>query len=647
MLRRQRTVRGIVDARVTTGASFNRRSALFSHVLRWAGVEERADCLIWPFPAMVETIGRLWIFVLLGVVFAIFTVSTIRFEYFSPTGLVEEAAYTYTSANNYLRFGVSNTLLLQDFSTSSDPADHPYAYNHMPPGPDLLTAGLLKITRGSYRATRLTLAILSLVGLGFFFRFAGLMLGRVGIRGGGLYAVMFLSPWLLFANLDRHNVAVAPLLAFAPLVSLHAHYETGRRRYLAVTMALAFLSSVYLEYVAMLAYVSSWILLYLTRLFRIERRHLFYVITAFAAGVAAHLLQNLAYLGPRVFLEELSMLLSNRISGHPTKHELQAFYQSIGLVHHGASPFQLSAFIAQLAAGLRFTARGVLVAITLVLAFCYVVRAQWLTADGLVLGPLTAVLRSPTANVLGRLLLWAVVAATLPLCFFPAYAQEVTLYGNGTNLYFLSISAAAVFLYALKIFAEDYGLLSTIRELNSRLMMRALNCVALAGLLFLVVYITAVTQANELRTIISETSTYRYRALGEIRDRFAGNVFMTNISGLTVGFLLKETGWAVCGLDAVPEQGDVNPLACHSANMRRREQYEGRRPRYFLFFWSADLFPGFSDCLPSDYFPGEERGGDTCIGQLYRRLSNRFEMVYENKLVKVFDLHSKKAAQLR
>jgi len=644
---RQRIVRGIADARVTTGGSFNRRSALLSHVLRWTGIEERADGLVWPFHAIVETIGRLWVFVLLGAVFAIFAVSTIRFEYFSPIGLVEEAAYTYTSANNYLRFGVWNTLLLQDFSTGSDAADHPYAYNHMPPGPDLLTAGLLKITGGSYRATRLTLATLSLVGLGFLFKFAGLMLGRVGIRGGGLYAVMFLSPWLVFGNLDRHNVAVAPLLAFAPLVSLHAHYETGRKRYLAATIALAFLSSIYLEYVALLAYVSSWILLYLTGLFRIERRHLFYVMSAFAAGVAAHLLQNLAYLGPRVFLEELSMLLSNRISGHPTKEELKTYYQSIGLVHHGASRFQFSAFIAQLVMGLRFTARGVLAAITLVLAFCYVVRAQWLTADGLVLGPLTPVLRSPTANVLGRLLLWAVVAATLPLCFFPAYAQEVTLYGNGTNLYFLSIPAAAVFLYALKIFAEDYSILSTIRELNSRLVLQALSCITLAGLLFLVVYVTAVTQANELSSIIAETSTYRYRALGDIRERFAGNVFMTNISAATVGFLLKETGWGVCGLDAVPEHGDINPFACHAANMRQPERYAGHRPRYFLFFWSADLFPGFSDCLPSGYFPGAERGGDTCIAQLYRRLSGRFETVYENKLVMVFDLHSKKAASLR
>jgi len=81
--------------------------------------------------------------------------------------------------------------------------------------------------------------------------------------------------------------------------------------------------------------------------------------------------------------------------------------------------------------------------------------------------------------------------------------------------------------------------------------------------------------------------------------------------------------------------------------MRRPEQYLGLRPRYFLFFWSPDLFPGFSDCLPSGYFPGAERGGDSCIAKLYRRLSSRFEPVYENKLVIVFDLHSKRTATLR
>jgi hypothetical protein len=639
-------VTDIVHAR-ETAASANRRRTLLGRVLRWLGIEERPGVFVWPFRAMFVAIGRLWIVVVLAVLFAIFAASVVRFQYFSPTGLVEEAAYTYTSANNYLRFGFWKTLLLQDFSTSSDPADHPYAYNHMPPGPDLLTAALLKFSGGSYRATRLALAVLSVVGLVFYFKFAGLILARIGIAGGGLYAVMFLQPWLLFANFDRHNVAVAPLLTFAPFISLNTYYRTGQRRYLAVTFGLVFLSSIYLEYVAMLAHVASWTLLYVTGLVRMERRHLAGVLAAFATGVAAHLAQNIVYLGPAVFVEELRLLLSNRISGYPRKEELKVFYQSVGLVHHGASQLHFTAFLAQLLSGLRFTGRIFIIETAVALAIWHLLRTQGPTADGLVLDRAT-LRQSEAMRVLGRLVLWSVVATTLPLCVFPAYAQEVSLYGNGTNLYFLAIMAAAVFLYALKAVAEGCDRSSwNLRDLDPRLLVQAFVWVLLAGLLLVVVQTSATTHAHEIKTVVAEAIEHRYRALGEVGDRFAGNVFMTNISALTVGFLMKETGWAVCGLDAIPEHGDLNPLACHSANMRRPEQYLGLRPRYFLFFWSPDLFPGFSDCLPSGYFPGAERGGDSCIAKLYRRLSSRFEPVYENKLVIVFDLHSKRTATLR
>src|SRR5215467_7677722 len=58
----------------------------------------------------------------------------IRAEYFTPFSLVEESAYTFISANNYLKFGFLNSGLLQDFSTSPYADDHPFVYNHMPAG---------------------------------------------------------------------------------------------------------------------------------------------------------------------------------------------------------------------------------------------------------------------------------------------------------------------------------------------------------------------------------------------------------------------------------------------------------------------------------------------------------------------------------
>jgi hypothetical protein len=634
----------IIDARATTAAATQRRR-LVGHVLRWLGVEHRGTWLIWPFEAMFLAIGRIWVILLFGTLFALFAVSVARSEYFGPTTLVEEAAHTYTSANNYLRFGIWQTVLLQDFATSSDPADHPFAYNHMPPGPDLLMALLLKISGSSYRATRLAFGVLFLVGLVIYLKFAGLILEGVGLARGHLYAVMFLDPWLIFANFERYNVAVAPLLMFAPLVSLNAYYRTGGRRHLVAMLVLVFASSIYLEYITMMATAVSWAVLYLIGLVRIERRHFGYVLTAFATGIAAHLLQNLAYLGPTVFLEELRLVLLNRISGYPTKDELKGFYQAVGLVHHGASPLHLTALFAQLATGLRFTGRGLIIQTAIVLAIWHLVRARWVTASAVVLVP-DAIRKSYVVRVLGKLVLWAVVASTLPLCLFPAFAQEVSLYGNGTNLFFLAIAATAVVLFAVRSLSEGFSEQWNVPVPHARLLLQGVISVLLVASLLFVAALSAKTHVNSVKAVIAATAENRYRLLSELRNRFAGQTFMTNINVTTVGFLLQERGWGVCGPQSVSETGRIDPIGCHSSYVRRPQNVLPSSPRYFFFFWSGELFPGFSDCLPSAYFPGDQRGGDSCIADLYNRLSSRFRPIYENKLVIVFDLHSKRLAPL-
>jgi len=89
---------------------------------------------------------------------------------------------------------------------------------------------------------------------------------------------------------------------------------------------------------------------------------------------------------------------------------------------------------------------------------------------------------------------------------------------------------------------------------------------------------------------------------------------------------------------ALPDTGDVDPSRCHSSYVRRHDYYRTIRPRYFFFFDSPDLFPGFSDCLPSGYLPGQERGGDACLRAMHSRLSARFKKVFQNRLFSVFDL---------
>src|SRR5262249_49196323 len=77
--------------------------------------------------------------------------SVAQSPYFGPQTNVEESAYTFTTANNFLTFGYWRTGLLQDFCSSADPSDHPYVYNHMPAGPDLVLALLLQATGLDYQ----------------------------------------------------------------------------------------------------------------------------------------------------------------------------------------------------------------------------------------------------------------------------------------------------------------------------------------------------------------------------------------------------------------------------------------------------------------------------------------------------------------
>jgi hypothetical protein len=596
-------------------------------------------------------VGRLWAVVLFGILFGLFAFSLAQLPYFGPLALVEEAAHTYTSAHNYLTYGFWSTMLLQDFSTSSDPADHPYAYNHMPPGPDLLTAVFLKVTGRSYRLTRLALAVLSLVGLVFYFKFAGLTLGSLGFPGAGALAVLFLSPHHLFSNFDRHNTAALPFLMFAPLVALHTYYRTGRRRYLWAALAVTFLSSLYLEYIALSAVIFSWILLYATRLFTIDRRHLLAMLAAIAGGICLHLVQNLAYLGPTLFWQELSMVVSNRVSGYPTKEAMKEFYQAVGLVHHGARPVEVRGFLAQLAPGFIFPGRGwVFLLVVLCAGFLAWTGKPSITYDSTRAEILwrrdcpRTHLRE-FVRLVGRLTVWAGGAITLPLVLFPAFAQEVSLHGNGTTLFFLGIPATAVLLRGVDLLVERMPSVSR-TFLSSDL--RSLAGVALVlGLGVSVLALGAVAaqaQASGIRSLVKATMRSPYRVLGEIRDRFHGHSYMTNISTTTVGFLVREAGFGVCNLEAVLERSDIDPAGCDSVYMRRRDHHTRMRPRYFFLFRAPELFPGFSDCLPSGFLPGQERGGDTCLATLERRLSARFAKVMDSQLVSVFDLHAPRAA---
>jgi len=300
--------------------------------------------------SLVTVAGRTIVVSLLGFLFVLNLWAIFKFPYFSPLSLVEESADTYTAAHNYLTYGFLHSGLLQDFSNSSKPADHPYVYDHFPPGPDILTALALKLSAGSYQASRVVFAVLFLMGIIVYLKFANQVLGRLKLPGTAAYTLLFLGPWMLVQNQDRQVASGQPLLMFGPLVALDAYYRRQQRWYLYLAMGVAFLSSFYLAD-TLVATVFCWLLLYETQLVRIDRKHLLGYCGIVGCGVTLHLLQNLLYLGPSTFFRELGMLLGNRILGSPPQQALDGFYHSIGLVNFGKHSLQINTVVFQIQIG--------------------------------------------------------------------------------------------------------------------------------------------------------------------------------------------------------------------------------------------------------------------------------------------------------
>ena len=563
----------------------------------------------------------------------VFLGSVIGFPYYSPVSNVEELTLMYTAAQNFIAYGFLQSMFLQDLSTSSRAVDHPYVYNHMPPGPDIFIAVMLKMTGGSYRLVRLVFWAVFLAGMVCYFRFGELILQRFGVSGAG-YAILLISPYMILHKFDDPLYAPAPLLMFLPLLTLQAYYQRGRWGYLALTLGVGLVSAVYLDYLTLLVVSWCWGLLYFTQLLRLRLRHLVAFAGVIAGGLVLHLVQNFLYLGQELFFRELWMTISNRITGLPTKEELKAFYQAQGLVHHGAESLNVVGFLYHLWLGVTFPGRMPLVVAAVVMTVWVVGRnARWRKDSRSMV-----ITRDPEACASGRrfVALWGWVVGTilLPMIMLPAFTQEYGIHGTGLHWYFLGIAAAASVLYGVRAAVDAMpGEPGSTRSQN---LFNILVGLVVLGLLGNVVWRVVTYQMGQFHTASAVYREAKFNQLDEIRRRFSGEIFMTNINPVTVGFFAGEAGHGVCELPSLPEVGDIDPSRCHVSYVRQQEYYRAVRPRYFFFF--RELFPGFAECLPSALMPMQHRGGDDCVKQLEDRLSARFAKAYENALFQVFDL---------
>jgi len=220
-------------------------------------------------------LARSWVVGGLALAFylALFLVTLARFPYFSPYATVDEQLAYYEAARNFNKYGFLNSMLLQDMSSSSRPEHHPFIYSHMPPGPEIVVALLMRLFGENFVAIRLIFAGVFVLGAFYFLRFTKIVLSAAGLVGSG-FAMFLVDPPAIMHAIDHPAYSPFPLLTFLPLVALKSYYDHGRRLAFGVAVAAVFVASVYLVYPQLLMALVSWIALSLLGIIRVDRRHL-------------------------------------------------------------------------------------------------------------------------------------------------------------------------------------------------------------------------------------------------------------------------------------------------------------------------------------------------------------------------------------
>jgi hypothetical protein len=616
--------------------------------MRIFGAQRTAGSGSLSFPAPRQTIWRISLLLAvlyLAPILILQLASLAKSPEFGPASLVEETAYTYISAGNFLRYGFLNSGLLQDFSSSPYPEDHPFVYVHMPAGPDVLTAVLLGATGHNYALTRFIFAIIFVAGLYVFARFVELLLRERGLAGGGL-AILFVGAWILAQGSDRLIYSPFPLLAFGPVLLLARSHASTKRIWIACATLMAFVASIYLEYSLLSGVLISWLLLYELKLLPGGRRYAVALVLPALAGILAHLIQNLVFLGPHVFLTELANVIGNRTTGFPTQETLKAWYQEIGVVHHGSKPVRLSVVLSQIRDNFQFFETRLLVVIALVTVICASTRV--FRPGGILLT------RSDETKFIGRLFTWVVAVVIAPIALFPAFAQEVNLRGSGANQFFLAVAALAVCAQAFVVVRRWSPVAFEIREnglmvkkaevieqkgayaiLAARLVTFGMITVLLLHLSFALIR----ERAGELRSLAKTYREVQLAALTELRN-LRGSLFMTNINLPLVSYYMEYPGFGVCEPSSVSEDGDIDVRKCKVSFVRREAYWSKQPPKYFIYFREGRFFPGFGDCLPEGLIGDHSRAEASCVKAFEAKLRRNFSVVLENRLFTTFSIGS-------
>jgi hypothetical protein len=583
--------------------------------------------LSWGRVGSLGAVGRAlangwWLAALLIAFYVVLFGTTLRgFPYSGPFSTVDEQLNYYVAAKNFNRFGFTPTAFLHDFSLSTRADLHPYVYNHMPPGPEIVTALMMRAFGERYVLIRLAFALVFVAGVAAFLVFAREVLAGFGLTGEG-YTLLFLKPAFVLHTMDHPAFSPFLLLAFLPLVLMQQYARRPRRWRLVAALVIVFVAANYLPYQNLFMLFVTWIALAAFRLVPFQGVHALAFLGAAVAGIVAHALQSVVLFGPAVFVRETMLALSNRMFGVPNYEDLKAFYRSIDVVHHGTHHLDVLRLGRAVAAALRIVGTALTVVLLLMVAgleLARLGRMDWGRRQ-------LVVPRTPESEALARTLrrfvavgVWVGLAIVVPMLMFPAYSADYGL--SGMNEYFLGIAAVAAYGFMLTTAARWFRSMPW-RELNPMglvvwLVVVAVAAVGMAGL--------AEKQLKALGSVEREARLKNPDwALLEITRLIPGQVVMTNVYPTTAGFFTHEAAYGGCEEAVFHDDGSVDPNRCHTGFFKGFGRTTEIVPTHYVLFRA--LFTGFTMCL------GE------CLEDLHNFVAARHEVVVENERFTIFRL---------
>jgi hypothetical protein len=250
-----------------------------------------------------------------------------------------EPYFSFLGAENHQRFGILKGSFIQDYSTSRDPAAHPYYYTHNPDFPIIYSYLLLQLGLDSLPAQNFTAIFVLLLGFFYMYKLFVLVL-RSPLAGLVVLLIAvtdYLGSLAYGANLYRSWTwpvifgAVYHVLAWD-------RAEPGspwRRRHLLLGLLWLFLG-VYYDYGVALLLIGILLLLPASKLFQGGwRRAGGFLLGGAVPSFALHSALVIAAVGTSAWATDLIFTATNRAIGRPTREFLEQFYSDNSMVLWG------------------------------------------------------------------------------------------------------------------------------------------------------------------------------------------------------------------------------------------------------------------------------------------------------------------------